>query len=396
MVKSLLMSVSNAIPVLSSPLARLRLRWGLALLAGAGVLFLGFQLAGWLWSAEQAFQWLAVASLANGYLLLGLWRNLPQNHRAGETALLPTFGPGNVLSLARGFLMMALVGFLFLPQPGNGDPSAWRAWAPGLLYTCAALPDYLDGYLARRANHVTGLGAWLDITLDSAGVLTATLLAAQYGVLPWWYVPIGLARYLFLAGIWARERLGLPVYELPYSVRRRGFAALKMGFLFVILLPLFRPPATHLGAAAFGVPFAAGFLWDWLIVSGALPAGAGGRFPGVQRVVSSWLPWLPRLLACGLGLFGAVRLLESGTPGLLVGVEVAAAGLIGLGVWPRLAAILAVSAAGLGQWFVPLGFERHLAILAYIAVIFLGSGAGSLWPFEERLLARRPGERAEG
>ncbi|MCB9135404.1 MAG: CDP-alcohol phosphatidyltransferase family protein [Anaerolineales bacterium] len=325
------------------------------------------------------------------YLLMGLWRNLSENHRPNETEILPTFGWGNILSLLRGILMMALVGFLFQPRPGAGI-SDWRMWIPGLIYTLAALPDYLDGYFARITNHVTKLGEWLDMTLDSVGVLTASLLAVLYGTIPWWYLPIALARYLFLAGLWFRERRSLPVYEMPYSVRRRGFAALKMGFIFVVLLPPFLPPGTHLAAAAFGVPFALGFLWDWGYVSGIIPLDAGNRYPRLKIFILRWLPLFPRGLAVTLIIPTLARHLQTPSLSWLAYMELIFTLLIALGIWPRVAAIGAVILVGVNQLFAPLAIDQSTLIIAYISLIFLGSGIFSLWPFEERLIYHRIGD----
>lgn len=376
----------------STNLNKLRLRWGI--FAGLVSVFLicGYQLAKSLWYQPVVpFRWAALSALAYLYLLTGLWRNLPKNHRPDETEILPTFGWGNALSLTRGVLMMALVGFLFQPRPGSGI-NDWRTWIPGLLYTLAALPDYLDGYFARITNHVTQLGAWLDMTLDSVGVLTASLLAVLYGTLPWWYLPIGLARYLFLAGLWLRARRGLPVYEMPYSVRRRGFAALSMGFIFVVLLPPFTPPGTYLAAAAFGLPFALGFLWDWGYVSGIIPLDAGNRYPRLKHFILRWLPLFPRGLAVALLLPALVRHLQTPSLSWLAYVELIFTLLIAFGIWPRAAAIGAVVLIGVNQLFAALTIDQLTLIVAYISLIFLGSGAFSLWPFEERLIYHRIGD----
>jgi CDP-diacylglycerol--glycerol-3-phosphate 3-phosphatidyltransferase len=386
------MSVPYSVVRIPPARAKLRVRWGL--FAGSVLVFLllSYPVAKSVWYQPVVpFRWALLSALAYAYLLVGLWRNLDKNHRPGETDLLPTFGWGNTLSLVRGVLMMALVGFLFQPRPGAGL-NDWRAWVPGLLYTLAALPDYLDGYLARRTNHVTQLGEWLDMTLDSVGVLTATFLAFQYGTIPWWYLPIALARYLFLAGLWLRERRGLPVYEMPYSVRRRGFAALKMGFIFVILLPPFMPPGTHLGAAVFGIPFAAGFLWDWGYVSGLIPLDAGNRYPRLKQFILRWLPLLPRAVAVALIWPSLLRHWQTPALHWLASLEIAATLLLALGIWPRTVAIGAVILVGVNPIYAPLTIDQLTLIVAYILLIFLGTGAFSLWPFEERLIYHRIGD----
>jgi CDP-diacylglycerol---glycerol-3-phosphate 3-phosphatidyltransferase len=385
------MSAQSSVLSFQVSVNRLRIRWGVFALVAILFLILGYHLTQTLWPAPHSFRWLVLSALANVYLLVGLWRNLDQNHRPDEKEILPAFGPGNTLSLVRGLLMMALVGFLFQPRPGGVPLDDWRAWVPGLLYTLAALPDYVDGYFARITNHVTKLGEWLDMTLDSVGVLTATFLAVQYGTIPWWYLPIGLARYLFMVGIWQRERRGLPVYDLPFSVRRRGFAALKMGFIFVILLPPFAPPGTHLAAAVFGIPFVLGFLWDWFIVSGALPSNAGNRFPKLKQFALQWFPLIPRGLAILFVAPQIVQHLQIFTLRPLAYLEIIVTVFLAFGIWPRTAAIAAVCLIGINQMIAPLTIDQFTLIVAYISIIFLGTGVYSLWPFEDRLIYHRPG-----
>ena len=247
-----------------SALASLRLRWvGLAI-ALTLMVATGF---GWLFTAWQpvyAFRWSALAAGVSIYLLSILWQGLPYNYRFDEKRLLPYFGPGNALTLVRGILLAALAGFLFSPLPPRE-----LAWLPGLIYTLAATADQFDGYLARRSKQVTRLGEMLDLSLDGLGVLIASVLVVQYGQVPAWYLLVGLARYLFLAGIWLRRRLGKPVYALPTSSTRRPLAGAQMGFMAVVMWPVFSPPFTYLAATLFAIPFLIGFARDWLMISGA-------------------------------------------------------------------------------------------------------------------------------
>jgi CDP-diacylglycerol--glycerol-3-phosphate 3-phosphatidyltransferase len=287
-------------PDFKAAMTSLRRQWAaqavLSALA-AGAAWAG--LRAW-WGLGYATGWLATSGLVLGYLLWTLWRLLRYNQRQGEQVLLPSLGAGNTLTFVRGVLVAGLAGFLFWPRS-----EGWAAWIPGVFYTVAGLLDYLDGYLARITNHTTRLGELLDLNVDGIGVLAATLLVVQYGQAPWWYLLVGLVRYLFVFGLWLRRRLKLPIYDLPPSIRRRAFAGLQMGFLFVMLWPVFTPPATHLAALVFSVPFLGGFLYDWLLVCsgphpGPLPRGEGeggsqpaGAAPGgrwLRALVVDWLP----------------------------------------------------------------------------------------------------------
>ena len=222
------------IPVESSArLSLLKRRW----LQVAAFYFLSTLLVYALWGfgGAGAFgrQWLVQTAVIGVYCLWVVWRYLPENHRPGETAVLATFGWGNRLTLLRGLLISMVGGFLFIPWL-----SGWFAWLPALFYTTADIADFLDGYAARKSQHVTLLGVRLDMEFDGLGMVVVSLLAVWYGQLPWWYLLIGLARYFFLIGLWIREQLNLPNEPMPHSWHRRIFAGFQMGFMSVVLWPI--------------------------------------------------------------------------------------------------------------------------------------------------------------
>jgi CDP-diacylglycerol--glycerol-3-phosphate 3-phosphatidyltransferase len=362
--------------------------WLVCMLSLAG----GFAFLSAAWQPEYALRWLFLASLTLTYLLAVLWRGLPYNYRAGENFLLPTLGWGNRLTLLRGALVGGLVGFLFSPQP-----SGWLAWLPGILYTLADAADFFDGYLARRTCHATHLGEILDMSFDGLGVLAAAALAVQYRQVPAWYLLVALARYLFLAGAWLRQRLGLPVYTLPPSATSRILAGLQMGFVAVMLWPLFTPPGTHIAAALFGLPFLLGFLRDWLYTSGVLRSEQAYS-QGWQTAVQLWLPFALRLGILALGIpmlyqsfqvypgFGAAFLFLIFIEGLVVMMLV-------LGITSRINAILALCLLGFHQLFASLTPIQILLAIAYAAILFMGSGALSLWVPEDYLFYHHAGEQ---
>ncbi|OGO63127.1 MAG: hypothetical protein A2Z45_02285 [Chloroflexi bacterium RBG_19FT_COMBO_55_16] len=393
----------------NSSLTSLRIRWlGLAL-ALTLVVTTG---SAWLYTAWQpgyALRWLALAAGMSVYLSGILWRYLPDNHRAEEKRLLPYFGAGNNLTLLRGILLVALAGFLFSPLPPGG-----LAWLPGLIYTLAAIADLFDGYLARRSNQVTQLGEKLDMSLDGLGVLIASVLVVQYGQVPAWYLLVGLARYLFLAGTWLRRRLGKPVYELASSSTRRPFAGAQMGLIAVVMWPIFSPPGTSLAATLFALPFLIGFTRDWLTVSGALIAGADrsnlksdvsgitsssaamepGYWPG--RFIADWAPVILRasiiillapVLVQRIGGFPA-----SFWTALANLLAVAGVILLAFGAAGRVAALAVLFSLGIYQQYSNLTVTDSIAIVAACGLFFLGTGAFSLWTPEKRIINKRIGE----
>jgi len=226
-----------------------------------------------------ATQWVIWSTLVMAQHLWMLWRWLPDNHREGESTLLPTFGLGNGITLARGLALALTAGFIFSPWP-EGTLAWWPMW----LYLAALFGDYFDGYFARRTNHSTVMGAKLDLEFDSLGIWVVILLSIWYGQLPWWYVSIGLARYLFIFTIWLRKQLGWAVYEIHPSTHRRLFAGSFMVFMSVTLSPIVPLDGLRLAGLLFFIPITLGFVRDWLVVIGYLDPTTRS-YRKVQRVL---------------------------------------------------------------------------------------------------------------
>lgn len=106
----------------------------------------------------------------------------------------------NLLTLGR-FILVPFVAWRLL----EGDlPGAF------VYFVIAAVTDFFDGYLARRLNQKSTLGAWLDPLADKAMLLTVILLLADQDILPVWLalivvlrdvtVLVGAAAWLNLTG----------------------------------------------------------------------------------------------------------------------------------------------------------------------------------------------------
>jgi len=168
------------------PLKTLRRQWLWVAFAWVSILFISYVWLNQVWPYAQ--RWLIFSSIVQIYGLWILWRHLPLNHRAGESALFTTLGTANHLSLIRGLLASLVAGFLFLPWP-----TGILSWLPSLLYLVAYIIDYFDGYYARRNNQVTLLGTKLDIEFDGLNMFIVNLLAIWYGQLDLWFLsPLSL------------------------------------------------------------------------------------------------------------------------------------------------------------------------------------------------------------
>ena len=131
------------------------------------------------------------------------------------------------------------------------------------------------------------------------------------------------------------------------------------------------------------------------------------RRSGLWNAASRWLPLLLRLTAAGLiAVSLSRRFLDEGAcsppeacPSPRRGssswciLACAAAVLLLLGAAARITAIVGLSLLGISQIFTPLMPVQVALAVLYTAVLYLGSGAMSLWTPENRLIYRRAGER---
>ena len=115
----------------------------------------------------------------------------------------------NVLSAVRLALLPVFVWLVLGPEAD--------AAAVGVL-VAIGLSDYLDGYLARRLDQTSKLGALLDPVADRLYILAAVVALGVREIIPLWLV-IGLpARDVFL-------------WVLVPFLRTRGYSALPVHFL---------------------------------------------------------------------------------------------------------------------------------------------------------------------
>ena len=334
------------------------------------------------------------------YVLVVLRSGLPLNHRPGETRVLAHLGWANGITVVRGVLVSALACFWNWPATIPFSIRHSFAWLPGVIYIAAALLDLVDGKVARRTDHVTRLGERLDTLFDALGLLTAVLAGIALNQLPLPYLAVALAYYVFSAGIRIRRRTGRMVIPLKPRPAARLIAGFNMGFVGTALLPIYRPPATTIGAMVFMVPLLAGFFRDWLAVSGRIKTGALPPSPWEEKWQCLFTKWLPVVLRVVL-LLSSLAALEktaayfSGNaegPFCIFGpivrpIFLLSIVLVSLGVMGRLAALPILLLSGL--WISRQGSDPLwcLLMVAAAGLLITGSGNLSLWQPEEKYLA---------
>jgi CDP-diacylglycerol--glycerol-3-phosphate 3-phosphatidyltransferase len=111
----------------------------------------------------------------------------------------------NLISLFRIALVPVLVALLL----ANTNETRYLA---ALVFLVAAGTDVLDGYLARRNQQVTAVGAWLDPVSDKLLVIAPMLLLAWRGDFPWIGAAIIVGREVAVSGLrYYLDRRGVPM-----------------------------------------------------------------------------------------------------------------------------------------------------------------------------------------
>jgi cardiolipin synthase len=122
---------------------------------------------------------------------------------------------------------LPVFGLLLVKPEGKGRRAA------AYLLATLGISDGLDGYIARRFNQVSALGAVADPLVDRALVLSATGGALAIRAVPRWFVGVVLAREVVVAG-------GGAALALTGAGRLEVSRAGKLGaFGMMVALPLF-------------------------------------------------------------------------------------------------------------------------------------------------------------
>lgn len=362
------------------------------LYAGFSAVFLGalFWLLRRTMGAGLPERWLLAAGALTLYQVIFLWRHLSENHlKENEALLFSNLGLANWLTIIRAVFTAALSGFLLGPWP-----QGWLAWLPSILYLVSSIMDYLDGFAARVTGRTTVLGERLDMMWDSAALLFAAALAVRYGQAPVPFLLVGLARYFYLAGLWWLGRQRRQVYDLLPSRIRRPFAGMMMGFVAVILMPVYAPPATLVASVLFMIPFLIEFSWDWLTVSGQIHRAQQAQLSPRSRWLRIIVPLAARviLVIALIELIVHALRMDDLPLSMLVVAGIGALALL-LGAAGRVFALVVLLMAGFGLRSFPTELRFWFILLISTLSMMVGTGRYSLWKPEDWLLYTRAGER---
>ena len=142
--------------------------------------------------------------------------------RAGIALSIP-----NLITLGRILLVPVVVWAI-----ASGEQYIWIAF---VLFLAAGVSDAVDGYLAKRFEMTTILGAYLDPLADKALIVSIYLTLGIKGLIPGWLVILVVSRDIMIVGaVMLSWLVGTPIKVKPLLVSKLNTAA-QIVFACVVL-----------------------------------------------------------------------------------------------------------------------------------------------------------------
>jgi CDP-diacylglycerol--glycerol-3-phosphate 3-phosphatidyltransferase len=111
-------------------------------------------------------------------------------------------------------------------------PNRFTTFVSALVFSAAAITDYLDGYFARQMNLVSSFGKVMDPVADKLLVSSSFIMMTSLGWIPAWMVCIIIGRELAVTGF--RNIL----VENGKDVSASELGKYKTGFQIAAIIPL--------------------------------------------------------------------------------------------------------------------------------------------------------------
>jgi phosphatidylglycerophosphate synthase len=197
--------------------------------------FAVFHLTGWYWPVT------ATAFFSVILLWATQWYTISH--------LKPAGGYANMLTFLRYILQLLIFAF----------SNIWPLWSLGLLFSIPVLLDGLDGYLARRFNHISKFGALFDMETDSLFLSLTGIILYKGNIIGAWIFPAAYLRYFYILLIAV-----LHVNNIQEKRTRFGPYIAFIMFVSLILEFLFQSTVTRIILFAASCMIVLSFIYSFL------------------------------------------------------------------------------------------------------------------------------------
>ena len=124
------------------------------------------------------------------------------------------------------FAIPVVVALLWTP------PSPKTAILACLIFVVAMITDIIDGYLARKWNLLTPIGAYLDPLADKLMVATVLIMLIPLGWAPAWLIAVLLCREMTITGLRGiASQQNLILAASPLGKTKTAYQATAIGML---------------------------------------------------------------------------------------------------------------------------------------------------------------------
>ncbi|MEC7984700.1 MAG: CDP-diacylglycerol--glycerol-3-phosphate 3-phosphatidyltransferase [Myxococcota bacterium] len=132
----------------------------------------------------------------------------------------------NILTLMRIAMIPVVAGMLWNP------PKPLECKIACVLFTVAMITDVIDGYLARKWDLVSPIGAFLDPLADKLMVVTVLIMMIPLGWVPAWAVAVLLCREITITGLRSiASQQGLVIAASGLGKVKTSYQSVALGFL---------------------------------------------------------------------------------------------------------------------------------------------------------------------
>lgn len=111
-------------------------------------------------------------------------------------------------------------------------PGRWEAWAAFWIFIGAMITDVIDGWLARKWNLVSPMGAYLDPMADKLMVTTVLVMLVPLGWVPAWLTALLLCREIAITGLRGiASQEGMVISASSMGKVKTAYQSTALGFI---------------------------------------------------------------------------------------------------------------------------------------------------------------------
>ncbi|MGH1455717.1 MAG: CDP-diacylglycerol--glycerol-3-phosphate 3-phosphatidyltransferase [Alphaproteobacteria bacterium] len=151
----------------------------------------------------------------------------------------------NILTVSRLLLLPVIIALFFAEDAWGG----FAVWLCLFVYIIGAVTDFIDGYIARKFNQISGFGTFLDPISDKIYISTLLILLVAFERIEGVWITLVIlifAREFLISGL--REFLGPKNIKMPVSLLAKWKTTVQMLSLgFLIIGNNYAPYTTELG-----------------------------------------------------------------------------------------------------------------------------------------------------